>query len=269
MMENLFSTEEVDLLKREMHVVLKDESPRKILEKNGEVRSFFAPHQVNPVFDAVGKMARVVRPAEALLDSAVYIHQTKINSKCALTGDWWEWHQDFPYWHIEDGMPTPRVLTVMIYLDDVNEFNGPMLLIPGSHHAGLVDDDANNENLNNETEWFQQYQKSTTYMSNLTARLKYTLKRDTLQKWVDKNGIYAAKAPAGSALFFNGLVFHASANNLSPWSRDTYLVTYNSTENKLNSVENPRPDFLANPDATPIQAVAQDSLTAVVSTENM
>ncbi len=57
-----------------------------------------------------------------------------------MVGDWWEGHQDYTYWKKDDGMPEPNVLTAMIFLNDVTEFNGQMLLIPKSHMAGVIDD---------------------------------------------------------------------------------------------------------------------------------
>ncbi len=35
--------------------------------------------------------------------------------------------------------PTERAMNVAIFLDDVNEFNGPLMFIPGSHKRGVVD----------------------------------------------------------------------------------------------------------------------------------
>ena len=265
LLPNLFSASEIDSMRREMKETLRENSPNKIYERNGAVRSFFVPQQSGQLFNTVARLERLVLPAMLLLESEVYVHQAKINSKSAMLGDWWEWHQDFPYWHLEDGMPTPRVLTAMIFLNMVNEFNGPMLLIPGSHKAGLVDHVSNNNELKNENEWFRNYQMSTSYMSNLTAKLKYTLRKDTLLKWVEKNGINSAKGESGSVLIFSGLVFHASNNNLSPWDRHTYLITYNSIENKLVGVRKPRPDFLANQDFTPIQPVNDNVLMQISS----
>ena len=263
LMEDVLSKAEVAILKTEMQNVLKEDTPKKIFEKNGAVRSFFAPHETSPNFDGVGKLKKIVTPAVELLGSEVYIHKTKINSKSALIGDWWEWHQDFPYWHIEDGMPSPRVLTSMIFLDDVNEFNGPVFLIPGSNRAGVIGDSANDDELENENEWFRKYQRSKPYMSNLTSKLKYTIKKEMLQKWAEHKGVFSAKGRAGTVLLFDGLVFHASTSNLSPWSRDTYLITYNSVENKLFPKLNPRPSFLANQDFSPIRPIENDSLLSI------
>lgn len=252
MLGNLFSNEEINRINGELVLLSALDTPKKIFEKNGSMRSFFAPHEESSILDGVGKLNRLVESVEQLLDNEIYIHQTKLNTKQALVGDWWDWHQDFAYWHLEDGMPGSNVLTAMIFLDDVNEFNGPLLLLPGSNKAGLVDVSPNLEMVDANNDWFNSYQSSTTYMSDVTANLKYTLKRQTLLKWLNKSNIFSAKAPAGSVLIFDGLVFHASSNNLSPWNRNTYLITYNSIENTLPNVSCPRPNFLANRDFSPI-----------------
>ena len=63
----------------------------------------------------------------------VYMHQFKINGKMAFDGDVWQWHQDYGTWKNDDQMPEPRATNVAIFLDEVNEFNGPLMFIPGSH----------------------------------------------------------------------------------------------------------------------------------------
>ncbi|HYC27586.1 MAG TPA: phytanoyl-CoA dioxygenase family protein, partial [Chitinophagaceae bacterium] len=73
-------------------------------------------------------------------------------------------------------------------------------------------------------------------------------------------GMHAGKAPAGSVLFFHGNIFHASSNNLSPWDRHTFLVTYNSVKNALPEIENPRPEFISRREFTPIVPIENDEL---------
>ena len=74
-----------------------------------------------------------------LFDEEVYMHQFKINGKMAFAGDVWQWHQDYGTWLNDDMMPTERAMNVAIFLDDVNEFNGPLMFIPGSHKKGVVE----------------------------------------------------------------------------------------------------------------------------------
>lgn len=63
----------------------------------------------------------------------VYIHQSRINDKFGFKGSGFNWHSDLETWHSEDGMPRMRALSASLMLTDNNEFNGPLMLIPGSH----------------------------------------------------------------------------------------------------------------------------------------
>jgi ectoine hydroxylase len=254
MLHGIFSHAEVTLLLKEMEYIIQEDCPQRILEKSGRVRSFFAPESGSDLYREVIKDQRILTPAKQLLNNNVYVHQAKLNTKHAMVGDWWAWHQDFTFWHKDDGMPRPEVLTAMLYLNDANEFNGPMLLIPGSHREGIAPADAieSTEKQKGEQAWFKNYQQSTTYMSALTADLKYTLEQENIKRWAEEKGIVAAKAVAGSVLFFHGNVFHASGNNLSPWDRNAFLITYNSVDNTLQDISNPRPAFLANRNYRPL-----------------
>ncbi|MEZ2338361.1 phytanoyl-CoA dioxygenase family protein [Mucilaginibacter sp. RCC_168] len=259
--ENVFNEIEVNHMLSEMHKVISENCPRRILEKNGFVRSFFSPEWNSELFSDVIKLERLVLPSKQLIGSEIYKHQTKLNTKHALLGDWWEWHQDYIFWKKEDGMREPQVITVMIYLNDVNEFNGPLLLIPGSHKQGIIDLLPNTPDENDNKEWFSEYHQSTDYMSSLTADLKYTLKDHTLVNMIEKNGIHSIKGPAGSVIFFHGNLFHASSNNLSPWHRHTFLITYNSIKNKLpDDMPNPRPDFISSRDFSAIESIRELNL---------
>ncbi len=243
LVKNVFTADEANLMCSEMESVIAEDCPRRILEKSGSVRSFFAPHFTNELFDLVSRDERVAAPTAQLLDGEVYLYQGKLNTKAAMCGDWWEWHQDYTYWKQDDGMPRPDVLTAMIFLNDVTEFNGPMLLIPGSHKTGTVDNEAHQAELSDEE--YAKYLQKAEYMTSLTADLKYKLNQQTIRNWATSNGLVSATGPAGSVLFFHGNVFHASSNNLSPWPRHTYLLTYNHTGNEPLEIEHPRPEFLA------------------------
>lgn len=270
LLENIFTPRELKPMLEEMEQFMGIDSPQRILEKSGVVRSFFAPENFSSIYQQIVKSGKLVKPAEQLLNNKVYIHQSKINSKHAMIGDWWEWHQDYIYWKKDDGMPDCNVLTTMIFLNEVNEYNGPMLLIPGSQKMGVVDE-KKIDTLSQQPGWFDHYQKSTEYMSSLTGNLKYTLSQSVIRTMAEKNGIYSAKGPAGSVLFFHGNIFHSSSNNMSPWDRHTFLITYNSVDNTLKFNETPRPNFLANRDFSAIEAIEvnvfSEELEAVKSNE--
>lgn len=253
LIEKIFSENEIDSMLKELPKVLLEETPRKILEKTGAVRSFFAPEHSSSLFSKVIRYKKIVEVASQLLKDDVYIHQSKLNTKHALLGDWWKWHQDYIFWKEDDGMPEDNVLTAMIFLNPVTEFNGPMLLIPSSHKLGVINTSEAPANVQKNTE-------QPAYMSALTADLKYSLDINIISELANKNGIVSVKGEAGSVLFFHGNIFHASANNLSPWDRHAFLVTYNSINNKLREIDNPRPSFIANRDYVCVNENLAESL---------
>src|SRR5215208_5513198 len=257
-MPGLFSQAEVEIMKEQLPKVFSEASPRRIVEKEGTVvRSVYALHRTNEVFNRLSKHPPLVGSAMQLLESEVYIYQFKVNAKSAFSGDVWEWHQDFIFWQKEDAMPAPRVINAAVLLDDITEFNGAMFLIPRSHAAGVIDQSARQTNGGNGSD---PYSGMPSWISNLTTGLKYSLSREVIEGLVRTNGMVAPKGPAGSVLFFDANLVHASPNNLSPFDRAVAFLTYNSVENVPPPVEKPRPDFLVDRQVAPIVPLADDAL---------
>lgn len=248
-----FSADEIGLIKAELPTIFAEDSPRRVVEKNTNiVRSVYGTHETNAIMARLAHHPRLVEPTMQILASPVYVYQFKINAKAAFGGDRWEWHQDYIFWAKEDGMPTDRVLNAVIFLDEVNEFNGPLLLIPGSHREGMIDVTAHGG--------ADQPANSPAWLSNLTADLKYSLDRATVARQVTRYGIQAPKGPFGSVLFFHGNIIHGSAPNMSPFDRALAIATYNSVENVLAAVERPRPSFLSSRSYRPIVPLHDDAL---------
>lgn len=139
LLPSLFSQQEAALMKSRLPALYQMNRDEVVKEKNGVVRTVFAAHTFDEVFARVASHPRLIDPARQLLNSEVYMHQFKINAKAAFNGDIWQWHQDFGTWHQDDGMPEARAMNVAIFLDDVNEFNGPLMFIPRSHKEGRLD----------------------------------------------------------------------------------------------------------------------------------
>ena len=114
--------------------------PENVREKGSDaVRTNFAAHLYSYPFAKLARHPRMVEPVMQIYGDALYMHQFKINGKMAFDGDVWQWHQDYGTWKNDDLMPEPRAMNVAIFLDDVNEFNGPLMFIPGSHKLGVID----------------------------------------------------------------------------------------------------------------------------------
>ena len=56
----------------------------------------------------------------------------------AFGGDVWQWHQDCGTWINDDMMPEPRAMNVAIFLDEVNQFNGPIMFFLGSQKRRVL-----------------------------------------------------------------------------------------------------------------------------------
>src|SRR5512147_1848886 len=80
-LENYFSHTELDIIKAELPRLFAEDTPRRILERSGAVRSIFAPHTTNRIFWYLARLPRLVEPAKQILGSEVYIHQYKVNAK--------------------------------------------------------------------------------------------------------------------------------------------------------------------------------------------
>jgi ectoine hydroxylase len=256
LLPDCFNQQEVSAINHAYAEVLSQPSPARVLEKDGEtVRSVYGSHTSHAVLDRLARHPRLVNLSRQILEGDVYIHQFKVNAKAAFGGDLWEWHQDYVFWHYEDGMPAPRVINVLVFLDEVTEFNGPLMLIPRSHREGIIstnDTDDGSASMEPAPESWTQH---------VSAKLKYSLSKDVIRRMVLQHGIVAPKGGPGSVLLFDPNICHGSATNMSPFDRRIAIVTYNHVNNRPTNTENLRPEFLSARGREAITPVADDALT--------
>ena len=81
---------------------------------------------------------------QVLGDEDLYIYHSKINTKVAVEGAVWLWHQDYGYWYW-DGIPTDNMATFMVSLDHATELGGCLYLVPGTHKLGRQEPYADEE----------------------------------------------------------------------------------------------------------------------------
>lgn len=107
------------------------------------------------------------------------------------------WHQDMPYWPMEQ----PKALSIWLTVDDVNEHNGAMMFVPKSQEAGklkaisLVD-----------PEDIFEYAKGAGITSSERAII--------------------ARLRAGSCTFHSGLTFHYAHANQTDRPRRVLAIIY-------------------------------------------
>ena len=204
--------------------------PEIIFEKDSKtVRSLMNVHTYSEAADKLIRNQSIIDPVKQILDSDVYVFQCVLNLKRAFTGDIWQWHQDFSTYFIDDGMPANRLVNVLIFMDEVNEFNGPLMLVPGSHRGEAIKNDVDD----------------TTTSYPIRA-----LDNSRVASAVELKGMVAPKGPAGSVIFANTNIIHGSASNMSPWDRALISLTLNSVENKHHGSS--RPDWVVMNNFSPV-----------------
>lgn len=255
---NHLSQAEVVELRAELPVVFQNEGPSRVMEKDGStIRSVYGCHTSSEVFQRLVRHSRMLQPAQSVLQDPVYVYQFKINVKAAFSGDVWQWHQDYIFWLKEDGMPKPNVTNAVVFLDEVTELNGPIFLLPGSHREGVIEPPAaSSASANERVCSLTAYQDSPSWISNLTADLRYSLNHATIAALIARYGAVGPKGPAGSVLFFHPNVVHGSPSNISPFNRTLILITYNSTNNIPTFPGPRRPDFLVSANYAALEPVS-------------
>ena len=235
---SLFKAQEVTTLLDEVPRLYAQQRPENVREKGSDaVRTNFAAHMYSAPFARLGRHPRMIKPVMQILDEALYMHQFKINGKMAFDGDVWQWHQDFGTWKNDDHMPEARAMNIAIFLDEVNEFNGPLMFIPGSHKVGVVD---------------ARHDLAT------TSYPLWTIDNDTISKLVERGGIVSPKGPGGSMILFDSCLVHASSSNLSPWNRVSVYLSLCAVSNHIRRFK--RPEYIAHRDFTPITCLPDDCL---------
>ena len=239
----LFTADETATLTAAVPELYSRQEAYNVREKGSQaVRTNFAAHLVSEPFARLGRHPRMVEPVQELLGEALYMYQFKINGKMAFEGDVWQWHQDYGTWKNDDLMPTERAMNVAIFLDDVNEFNGPLMFIPGSHKRGVVD---------------------ARHDLTTTSYPLWTVDPDLIGQLVARaggkqGGIVSPKGPAGSMILFHSCLVHASTSNLSPWNRVAVYLSLCAVSNHIR--RHKRPEYIAHRDFTPIRCLPDDCL---------
>jgi ectoine hydroxylase len=256
-LRSFFSPEEVSIFREELECMSGDpavqEMPECIRESaSGEVRSIFNIHRVSPLFAALAGDSRIVNAASQILGSDVYMHQSRINLKPGFRGEPFYWHSDFETWHVEDGMPRMRAISCSISLTANNRYNGPLMVMPGSHreYISCVGKTASSEN----------------YKQSLRKQETGVPDDANLTRLVDRHGIVAPTGPAGSVLLFDCNLMHGSSNNLTPWPRSNVFFVFNSMDNQLGPPAGglkPRPEFVASREGAALKPRACDYKTLV------
>ena len=204
------------------------------------LRSVFNPHLYNDVLGRLVRHPRVLGAVEDLLGEPVYVFQLVVNNKAPFNGDMWYWHQDYPTYRADDHIAECRMVNVLIFLDEVTQFNGPLMVVPGSHR--MV------------SEWPDESTQGTSY------KIRYS-----------GTGVIEARGAArrhrrphracGVSDVHASNVLHGSGSNLSPWRRRLISLTYNAVANKATAPTSRSRDIVPDDSTVPaLEALDDDCL---------
>jgi ectoine hydroxylase len=236
--DEMFGPGEIEILRAEFARDCALPGPQVVMEEDGaRLRAVYASHLRHPGFAAPVRLPRLLHPVRQLLDAEVYVYQFKINSKAPFGGERWAWHQDYIAWQLADNLPAPKLVNVALLLDEVTEFNGPMIFVPGSHRDDLMRQGTR--------------PKTTSYLPIDPDDIALT--SEQLAGLVGRWGMTSPKGPAGTVIFFHPEVAHASTLNMSPYPRTLLFITYNDVTNSPRLTDSPRPEYLVGRDLRPLE----------------
>jgi ectoine hydroxylase len=200
--------------------VLTREMERLRAEEGGAIRSIDDAHRRSAAVDALARDPALLGPVRQILGGPVYLHRSRFDVPGQAVASPFYWHSDFATWHAEDGMPRMRAVNVEISLSDATAENGPLMLIPGSH---------------------LHYVPRLGDVPEADCKISFGQPDAAgLVQLIERNGIYTATGTAGTMMLFDCNLLHGSNGNITPLSRASLCLSYNSVDNRppaLDTVE--------------------------------
>ena len=99
------------------------------------VRRIKTPHLHHEAYKRMVAQPNILAVLQRLWGPSIRFDVSKLNLKAAGYGAPVEWHQDWAFYpHTNDDLAA-----VGIMIDDVDETNGPLMVIPGSHKGPILD----------------------------------------------------------------------------------------------------------------------------------
>jgi phytanoyl-CoA hydroxylase len=153
----------------------------------GQLKGYHDLQYHDAVFTRMVAQPRLVAVLTDLIGPNVQLHHSKMLVKPPEQGAPFPMHQDYPYFPHE----RHSVLAASVHLDDTDEENGCLHVVPGSHRLGPLEAEGESHTVD------------------------YPLESGT-----------ACPAAAGDVLFFNYLTIHGSGVNRSTRTRRNVLFQY-------------------------------------------
>jgi len=160
------------------------------------IRRIYEPCEHYAFFREYAESAAILDAVQQLIGDNLLLHYSKLNMKPAEVGSVVEWHQDLSYYPLTNH----DSLAALIYLDDADEANGCLRVLPGRHRAELMDHTA-----------------SGVFQGCITEP-------------IDETQAVNLAGGAGTAIFLDAMTPHASTQNRSGRQRRTLIISYRAAD---------------------------------------
>ncbi len=164
--------------------------------------------------DLVGVIPRLrpfVEIAAAVVGGPVYHWHSKLSWKRPRTTSLWDWHQDYAFWAGE-GVAEPDMCTIAIAVGRVEEANGCMRLVSGSHHLGTLDLVGVGQSQGSDP--------------------------DVVAATLESHPVELCELDPGDAVVFHSNTLHGSGPNESDTPRTMLMMSYNALSNAPSAPRN-------------------------------
>ena len=159
------------------------------------LRRIASPIEISDVYLEVMRNNRALDALEDIIGPNIKFENAKINSKLPGAATEVKFHQDFLFEaHTNDDM-----VTVLFFLDDVTQENGPLEVVPGTHRGPLYE------------HWHDGV-----FTGTVSEEVAAAVKPQAT----------ACYGPAGSACLMHTRVLHGSGPNLSSGPRTLFICEY-------------------------------------------
>lgn len=169
--------------------------------KNKQILRLNNPQNRHKVFFKLSRNKKIISIVKKLIGGTVRFHLGKLNFKLPnKKGGEIAWHQDWAFYpHTNDDL-----ITAGIYLEDCNENNGPLKVIPKSHTKPIL----NHHGIN----------------KNFIGKINVKKNKFNFKKNVSLTGL------AGTVVFFHCRTIHGSGLNHTSNNRPLLLFGYRACD---------------------------------------
>lgn len=193
---DFFSVEELSDMNEELDNLSQSNDAR--LQVQGEHEGFI--YQLALLTDKTKGFAeddRVLNLIEDIVKPGISIFSSKLLTKLPHSESVCHWHQDDAYYN--EVVDSNTRMSIWVPLQDTNEENGCLWVVPGSHKTGI-----------------QSY----------TTKDNGTCRKALVEEEVDLSKAIPIHMKAGTVILFHALLWHSSKGNQSDHVRRAFIVSY-------------------------------------------